>query len=117
MTQERIDMIVEEHNHRRSQLATGKIGDFGTASRMATIQWDPELAMLAELNAKKCKKVHSPCRNTPEYKQSGQNLGMASSSHAYHNNNEIIKHFLEVWFDEYKLVTESMIKSAPGPGG
>jgi Cysteine-rich secretory protein family len=118
MTQDMIDTILDMHNTYRSQVALGRVdGSFGKAVRMTTIKWDQNLADLAEISAKKCKKQHSQCHNTPEFKQAGQNIAIQSSSTDFMDDTETVKKFLEKWFNEYKLTDDSMIKSAPGAGG
>lgn len=41
-----------------------------------TLEWDDELAYLAELNAKTCKIEHDLCRNTANFPYAGQNLAL-----------------------------------------
>jgi hypothetical protein len=61
-------LILNLHNTLRSQIASGSLANFPTANRMAQVQWDNELAYLADLNSKQCKMRHDKCRNTREIK-------------------------------------------------
>lgn len=55
MSQDFKKQILDTHNKWRNTVASGKANGLPSASRMATIRWDEELAKLAELNIKKCK--------------------------------------------------------------
>ena len=68
LNQSNIDSILDLHNQLRNNLALGEvIGldniSFKPAIRMATLQWDNELADLALLNAYQCKMEHDRCVN------------------------------------------------------
>jgi Cysteine-rich secretory protein family len=118
MTHEIIDAIVDYHNTCRSKIATGTIygGEFGTAKRMATIQWDSELAKLAEINSKTCRMAHSSCVNTPEYKMVGENLYIKERMPKFEDDLTLMKIGMKAWFTEYKQVSQDEIKQAPGGG-
>lgn len=47
-------LILHLHNVYRNQIASGQTPGFSQASRMGVLQWDDELAYLAELNAMSC---------------------------------------------------------------
>lgn len=47
-------LILHMHNMHRSEIASGKTPGYQAASRMGALQWDDELAYLAELNAMSC---------------------------------------------------------------
>ncbi|KRF98156.1 uncharacterized protein Dwil_GK27581, partial [Drosophila willistoni] len=47
-----------------NQLAGGGFSGFTPADRMATVQWDDELAHLAKFNVLKCILKRDRCRNT-----------------------------------------------------
>ena len=64
MTQEIKDLILNQHNQFRSDIALGKYEPFPTASRMAQMQYCPELEIPAILNTKQCNMKHDECRNT-----------------------------------------------------
>jgi Cysteine-rich secretory protein family len=115
MTQEIKDAILDYHNTCRSQIATGTIygGQFGTAKRMGTIQWDDELAMLAAINSKKCTMAHSSCVNTPEYQNVGENLYIKYSMPEYEDDLTLMKAGMKGWFTEYKETSQDDIQTAP----
>jgi hypothetical protein len=48
------NLIIYQHNVHRNSIALGKIPRFPAAKRMGALQWDDELAYLAELNAMSC---------------------------------------------------------------
>jgi len=66
--------IVDEHNRLRSRLAMGYTGH-PTAANMQELQWDEELAILAQRHADQCRFVHdcSDCRKVSRFRV-GQNL-------------------------------------------
>lgn len=67
MTKENIDLILNQHNQFRSDVAMGNYEGFPQASRMAQMQYCPELELLASLNVKQCNMKHDECRNTRNY--------------------------------------------------
>lgn len=52
------------HNRLRNHLASGKLDRYQKASNMSLMDWDDELAYLAELNVKQCVMEHDECRST-----------------------------------------------------
>lgn len=95
---------------------------FSPATRMATLQWDQELASFAELNVKRCALVNDHCRNSEQFRNvaqvvaeggwQGDPLPPSSPSDPpnpeapipveYHTEDEVIKATLEQMFAEYK---------------
>lgn len=59
-----IEAILHHHNSKRNEQAMGMTSNYAPATRMATIQWDPELAQFAELNVRSCLYGHDNCMNT-----------------------------------------------------
>lgn len=55
---------MKNQNTYRNDHALGKTPNYEPAVRMATLQWDPELAELADLNVRTCVYRHDQCRNT-----------------------------------------------------
>lgn len=51
-------------NKQRNQQALGQTPNYEPATRMATLRWDDELAMFAELRARTCHYAHDACINT-----------------------------------------------------
>lgn len=72
------DQIVDVYNERRNSIAGGFIPLYLPAVRMATMQWDDELAYLAGLNVKTCEYGYDQCHNTINFKYSGQIIGRRS---------------------------------------
>lgn len=68
MTKEMIELILNQHNQFRSDIALGKFEGFPEASRMAQMQYCKELELPAALNVKQCNMKHDECRNTRNYK-------------------------------------------------
>lgn len=67
------DQIVDVYNERRNSIAGGLIPLYLPAVRMATMQWDDELAYV-----KTCKYGYDQCHNTINFKYSGQIIGSRS---------------------------------------
>lgn len=114
ITSARRNMILNELNEYRDRIARGDLVGFNPATRMATLQWDPELASFAELNVKRCALVNDHCRNSDQFRnvaqvvaeggwQGSPNDGKDSSDPVeYHTEDEVIKATLEQMFAEYK---------------
>ncbi|XP_017841235.1 antigen 5 like allergen Cul n 1 [Drosophila busckii] len=68
------DVIVKTHNELRQRLASGKNMTLPRAARMVAMQWSEELATLASYNSRMCQAKHDACRNTANFKRSGQNI-------------------------------------------
>lgn len=61
-------LILNTQNQFRSEIALGKFEGFPQASRMAQLQYCPELETPAALNVRQCNMKHDECRNTRNYK-------------------------------------------------
>ncbi|XP_050100493.1 antigen 5 like allergen Cul n 1-like [Anopheles aquasalis] len=72
------ERILKLHNGLRAELASGKMEGFAPAERMAVLEWDDELAKLAEYNARTCLYSRDECRNTQRYRNVGQNIARKS---------------------------------------
>ena len=74
LTEQEKKDIVDEHNSLRSRLSMGYTGH-PTAANMQELQWDEELAVLAQRHADQCRFVHdcSDCRRVSRFRV-GQNL-------------------------------------------
>lgn len=100
--------LIHLHNEARNRLANGSVSGFESALRMPTVEWDDELAELAELNVKSCQFKHDECRNTDLYRQAGQNLALG-----YYPVPEDIFDILEkltnLWFNEYKDANQQVM--------
>ncbi|XP_023302468.2 antigen 5 like allergen Cul n 1-like [Lucilia cuprina] len=111
MTSSLQKLIVDEHNKKRNIIAGGD-DDFKPACRMATMEWDDELAKLAEYNVMQCKMNHDDCHNTEDFKYSGQNLGSIGFSDNKNDTEQITKS-IKLWFEEKKDVDQSILDEYP----
>lgn len=68
------DVIVKMHNEPRQRLSLGRNMTLPRAARLVTMQWSEELATLASYNARMCQAKYDDCRNTANFKNSGQNI-------------------------------------------
>ncbi|XP_043660782.1 antigen 5 like allergen Cul n 1 isoform X2 [Drosophila teissieri] len=73
-------LLLRAHNLVRQKWASGKAKIRRPACKMAKIEWSKELEKLALLNAKTCVVAHDGCHNTEQFRQSGQNLFVATYS-------------------------------------
>ncbi|KAM7350405.1 antigen 5 like allergen Cul n 1-like [Cochliomyia hominivorax] len=112
MTDSLKKLILSEHNEKRNFIAGGGDDDLKPACRMATIEWDDELAKLAELNVLQCTMKHDKCHNTDDFKYSGQNLGVSTYTGDV-NDSARIKQFIQMWYDEKENVSQSIINKYP----
>lgn len=103
------------HNSYRNQLASGLLTRFKPAKRMATMQWDAELATLAALNVKQCKMNHDACHNTKKFRASGQNLAMYGTTGdiASMAVATLIRTSVNSWWNEKKDATQAIMAKYP----
>ncbi|XP_013105475.2 antigen 5 like allergen Cul n 1-like [Stomoxys calcitrans] len=106
------DYIINYHNEKRNLVAGGGAPNLQPACRMATMQWDEELAYLAALNVRQCKMAHDKCRNTATFKYSGQNLAWRSYSGSP-NYQELAKIGMDMWYDEVAHMNMDYINAYP----
>lgn len=105
-------VLVNAHNKKRNFIAGGGDAKHSPACRMATMQWDNELADLAALNVKQCKMAHDISHNTDAFEYSGQNLfWMQIIGDIDHADN--LNHAVESWYSEVKSSKQSYIDSYP----
>lgn len=110
-TQQQKDAITNLHNEKRNKVAGGK-SFLNAACRMATIQWDDELAYMATLNVKQCEIQDDECRNTDAFKHSGQNIGWMN----YYSNPNITnmaERAIDLWFNEIMDTDQTYIDKYP----
>ncbi|CAD7083417.1 unnamed protein product [Hermetia illucens] len=107
-----IDIIVAKHNAYRNTVAAGGLPGFEPALRMGTMQWDSELAYLAELNVKQCVMQHDSCRNTDRFQWSGQNLAWTWGIPAA-DPGKAFEKGIDNWFNEYQNANMEYINSYP----
>ncbi|KAL5287519.1 Ag5r.2 family protein [Megaselia abdita] len=109
--------IIDSHNEKRNRVAGGKIPKHSPAVRMATIQWDDELAYMAGLNVKTCNYGHDECRNTNAFKFSGQNLAKNWWYGQDSGIKELVLGQIDGWFSENKDSDMSKINNVGSTGG
>ncbi|XP_001361834.3 antigen 5 like allergen Cul n 1 [Drosophila pseudoobscura] len=100
--------IVRQVNLYRNQVASGAFRKWPPAERMATVQWDPELAKLAELAVKQCHLATDNCRNTRRFKHVGQIVGHVIFSANRFSQRQLIGHKIYNWFNQYKKATAGL---------
>ncbi|XP_055609929.1 antigen 5 like allergen Cul n 1-like [Uranotaenia lowii] len=106
------DMILEMHNTLRSELASGKMEGFAAAEKMAILDWDDELARVAEYNVRGCAYSHDDCRSTEKYRFTGQNIARKSKP----NNITVevkraISDLTNKWWQEYVDTNQTVMDS------
>ncbi|XP_075157407.1 antigen 5 like allergen Cul n 1-like [Haematobia irritans] len=104
--------ILKVHNAKRNFIAGGGDYKHPKACRMATMQWDDELASLADLNVRQCRMNHDRCHNTDTFKYSGQNLFLSSYSES-DTDEQMMTKAVESWFNEVKNSRMEFIKKFP----
>ena len=112
MTNELKQLWVDAHNEKRNLIAGGGDANHSPACRMATMEWDDELAQLAALNVKQCKMAHDKCRNTDAFSYAGQNLAWMGFTGPI-DHAARMKQSVQMWFDEVKDSKQSYIDSYP----
>lgn len=105
-------MITKAHNQKRNLIASGKVNKHPGACRMATMQWDNELATVASYNVRQCKMEHDKCRNTLKFKYSGQNLYWGSFTGTL-NKAKMAQKAINSWYAEVKDSKMAYILSYP----
>lgn len=110
LNQKQKNLFVNHHNSKRNLISWGKHKGFPTASKMLTLQWDDELAMLASLNVMQCRMNHDQCRSTAKFKYAGQNLASRGNYPNYADLNTAITKTIDDWFDEIKQANKADIK-------
>ncbi|XP_073845834.1 venom allergen-1-like [Musca autumnalis] len=116
-TTEQQDYLLHLHNVVRNKVA-GNQTKCESASRMATMQWDPELAEYAVLNAMRCDKQHDFCHTTKEFKYPGQNIGWYRWSQSkYPNLESVLDKLVNDWYREEENVEQKDLDEFHGDGG
>ncbi|XP_022218951.2 antigen 5 like allergen Cul n 1-like [Drosophila obscura] len=104
-----MDMITGVHNNLRNKVAGGEHKGWPKAAKMLTMQWDLELAMVAEAGARLCQLKKLYCATTTVYMWTGQNEAV-EASHCLKNSDVILKKHLEDWIRQGEYATEAMLK-------
>lgn len=94
------EFVLDHFNTLRDSVARGGFSGFTEASRMATMEWDKELAHVAVFNVLKCKLNRDKCRNTAEFNNVGQSVGYRAIYHRSEPLKKSIKATINLWFNE-----------------
>ncbi|EDW86489.1 uncharacterized protein Dwil_GK14741 [Drosophila willistoni] len=108
--------ILDKHNTMRNTLASGKLSGYKAAKRMATMRWNDELAKLAALNTKQCEMKHDECRNTNQFRASGQNIaffGYSGTANSGISNAWLASTSIDMWWNEYKDCKQAYMDKYP----
>lgn len=81
-------MILDAHNTVRNKVASGAEqrgakGAQPSAANMRRLEWDEELAVIAEVWASQCSPTHDRCRDVERFPV-GQNIVMDAASKSNH---------------------------------
>ncbi|GIY91259.1 spider silk-constituting element SpiCE-CMa2 [Caerostris darwini] len=108
-TEEEITQIVDLHNQKRSTLATGNAG-LPSSSNMMEMEWDPELAAVAQQYANRCKYAHDPgnCRRVMNFGV-GQNIAIQRLTGGHTIPQADWKFAVDDWFSEIRYFNPNMI--------
>jgi len=106
-------LVLNLHNDNRNRIAGGAMSNFDSASRMATMVWDSELAQLAALNVKQCAMKHDACHNTDKYRYSGQNLAWSAYSGSTKTDATLITQAINNWWSEHTRCSKAYINKYP----
>ncbi|XP_039960561.1 antigen 5 like allergen Cul n 1-like [Bactrocera tryoni] len=110
-TQAQKNSIIASHNAKRNTVAGGKTA-LSPACRMATMQWDDELATLAALNVKQCQMKHDACHNTADFDYSGQNLAWITFYNTP-NTTQLSLKSVDMWYNEINNTKMEYINAYP----
>ena len=100
LTQAEKQEALEQHNRLRSRVAVGSTNQ-PSAADMMELQWDDELASVAQRHADQCWFGHdcSDCRRVPRFKV-GQNIYRAKD---YKYEAPQWRQVIDSWFSEIKM--------------
>jgi len=107
-------IIVDKHNELRRRIARGQetIGNMPKAANMMELEWDDELAKIAQRWANQCTWGHDKCRVTSDgcYSKLGVGQNMAASgSTAISGASPNWEASIQSWYDEVKDYSASEI--------
>lgn len=106
--------IVHNFNVKRNLIAAGGHIKHESACRMATMEWDDELAAMAAFNVMKCD-GHDECRNTEAFIYSGQNIA-GMSFYGQPNATYHMERAINMWYEEVRYSSMKHIRSSGLPG-
>ncbi|XP_039481814.1 venom allergen 5.02 isoform X2 [Drosophila santomea] len=97
MSWDMIDLIVDQHNEYRNKFAGG-MGQHAKAARMTTIEWDPELAKVADALVRRCEPIRDQCAITPNYNH-GEVSYSLEKYFCMTSKKDALRKQLDRWFD------------------
>jgi len=102
------DMVLDYHNRLRSRVASGSTGQ-PPAENMVQLQWDSELARVAQRLADQCKFQHdcSDCRRVQRFRV-GQNIYQSFNTRSEKNDWTAA---IDSWFNEIKIFPSSSVSN------
>ncbi|XP_064470117.1 scoloptoxin SSD976-like [Ornithodoros turicata] len=100
---EEVRQIIELHNMLRNRLAAGNLPGFPPAANMLRLEYDGEVARLAQVHSQSCIFQHgcNGCGNMGQFV--GQNLYLAPRG--------TWTNALNTWWDEYKRTNSAIVRS------
>ncbi|XP_077520158.1 CRISP/Allergen/PR-1-like [Amblyomma americanum] len=109
---------LQTHNDYRSRIAQGRLAGYPTAKNMYKMEWDDELAEVAQAFTDQCdfsKHDHRDARITSRFTSVGQNFGWAVDSSKQTVTEA--KSWIGDWFIEYRSFNRNAISSFQAGGG
>ncbi|XP_017871009.1 PREDICTED: venom allergen 5-like [Drosophila arizonae] len=106
------NVIVDKHNEYRNFIAGGGESKLSPACRMATMQWNDELAYLASLNVRSCEMRHDACHKTDSFEWAGQNLAWIGYFNPLNTTANAIS-AVDMWYNEVSNAKQPHIDSFP----
>jgi len=110
--------IVDKHNELRRRIANGEddISSMPKAGNMMELEWDDEVAKIAQGWANQCYYDHDKCRITSDgcYDSVGQNIAVQGSTKA--NADADWAGAIQMWYDEVKDYDPAWAEIFTSPG-
>ncbi|XP_070389044.1 scoloptoxin SSD976-like [Dermacentor albipictus] len=113
-------LILKTHNDYRSTVTTGKLRGFPPAANMRQLEWNEELASVAQAKAQQCTdsrgtlKHDSPEeRFITEFNKTGQNLAFRRSNIAFNGTDWPAQ--VKAWFDGHSHYSPSNVNRFSSP--
>ncbi|KAH8414283.1 hypothetical protein KR215_002052, partial [Drosophila sulfurigaster] len=111
-------LILDTINGMRDKVAHGGFDAFLPAIRMASVQWDDELAYIAKHNVLKCRLHRDHCRNTARYKNVGQTVAFREVRPGRGDTTDkAIVRMIHLWFKEHEVATMADMEAYKGRHG
>ncbi|XP_017110403.1 venom allergen 5.01 [Drosophila elegans] len=97
MSQDMKNLIVDQHNEYRNKFAGGLDGH-PKAARMTTMEWDSQLAKVADALVRRCQPIRDECGKTLKYHQ-GEASYSLEKYYCMTTKKNALKKQLNYWFD------------------